>query len=96
MMPHLVHHHMRDLVRSLVPFCTVVVDIDGVHEMDPSRTDEALHARLQAQGLSSQPFGMAGLLLDQAVWQASDLPGQSLHVFGQAAAASSAASPMST
>ena len=38
----MLHHHMRDLVRSLVPFCTVVVDIDGVHEMDPSRTDEAL------------------------------------------------------
>ncbi|SDI48081.1 carbohydrate porin [Pseudomonas panipatensis] len=33
------------------------------------------------------------LLADQAVWHAQDLPGQSLHLFGQAAVASSAASP---
>lgn len=48
-------------------------------------------------GSNEEVAGRGGhyLLLDQAVWQASDLAGQSLHVFGQAAAASSAASPFS-
>jgi hypothetical protein len=45
------HHHMRDLMRSLVPFCTVVVDIDGVAEFeDDQRTATAL--RLLATTLS--------------------------------------------
>ncbi|MDU9393347.1 carbohydrate porin [Pseudomonas sp. zfem002] len=51
----------------------------------------------QRIGSDDEVAGRGGhyLLLDQAVWQASDLPGQRLHVFGQAAAASSAASPFS-
>lgn len=48
-------------------------------------------------GSNEEVAGRGGhyLLLDQAVWQSGDLSGQSLHVFGQAAAASSAASPFS-
>ncbi|MCU1725313.1 carbohydrate porin [Pseudomonas sp. 5P_5.1_Bac1] len=48
-------------------------------------------------GSNEKVAGRGGhyLLLDQAVWQSSALSGQSLHVFGQAAAASSAASPFS-
>ncbi|OAI92357.1 carbohydrate porin [Pseudomonas putida] len=48
-------------------------------------------------GSDGEVAGRGGhyVLLDQAVWQAPDLKGQTLHVFGQAAAASSAASPFS-
>ena len=48
-------------------------------------------------GSDEEVAGRGGhyVLLDQAVWQANDLAGQTLHVFGQAAAASSAASPFS-
>lgn len=51
----------------------------------------------QRIGSDEEVAGRGGhyFLLDQAVWHAQGLPGQRLHLFGQASVASSAASPFS-